>query len=172
MWSRVAGGVAALILVTFAPSARLAAQGASGAPPAAAGADALAQALPFESLERYLLSILPPEAQPNVKGLRFGADNGELEVEAEVNLAAVQGLDMLSRLGWQRLRAVGPVRVLRPGSAGWEVRSASLGMFPVAQAIWAPLLQKVTKRQDTVIPVIVAPWVKRVEVDSAQLLLY
>ena len=42
----------------------------------------------------------------------------------------------------------------------------------VAQSMWAPLLQRATKRQDTMVPFRVGAWVQKVDVQPTRLVLH
>jgi hypothetical protein len=165
---KCAGVLAALALLAFAP---LAAQdGASvGTDP---GAEKLTYPIEFDTVEVYLLSLVPPDGRENVKNLALTSADQVLRVDADVNLGGVKGFELFSVLGFTHLTATGPVVVVRPGVVAWEVRTLNVGGTPIAQSMWAPLLQRATKRQDTMVPFRVGAWVQKVDVQPTRLVLH
>ena len=162
------GALAALALIMTVP---LAAQESAGG-----GSDSLAEKLTypiaFDTVEAYLMSLVPPAGRQNVRNLQLTSANQVLRVDADVNLGGLPGFELFSMLGFTHLTATGPVVVVRPGVVAWDVRALQVAGSPVAQSMWAPLLQRATKRQDTLIPYRVGQWVQKVVVEPTRLVLH
>lgn len=146
------------------------------APPAAAqqsSADMgqVSHPLTYDALSQYMTTMLPPGGDQQIRNFRFRGEGESLVAQAEARVGSVPGLELLGGLGWQTVTASGPVRVLEPGVVGWDVRTMSLGGVPIMYGVWSPMIQRLTRRRDTMVPVPVAPWVQRVVVDSTGLLL-
>lgn len=157
----------ALLAAAFAAGATLPAV----APAQSAPADSIAYPLEYAQLSQFIISLLPPGSETQVRNLRFAERDGQLQAEAEARLGSLPGLELLGGLGWQRVTAVGPVSLMRPGTAAWDIRTVEVGGFPVMMGVWAPLVQRLTRRRDTLIPVPVPTWVTSVQVDSTRLLI-
>lgn len=132
----------------------------------------LSYPLPFDSIEEYLLALIPAGSRNNVRNLQLHADGFDLKVDADVQLGAIPGFELLSYLGWARLTGRGPVKLVRTGLVAWEITGFEVNGQPIAAAMWSPLLRRATRRDDTRLPFRVGPWVKRVEVEPTRLMLY
>ncbi|HEX5632203.1 MAG TPA: hypothetical protein VFX50_03210, partial [Gemmatimonadales bacterium] len=132
----------------------------------------LSYPMTFDTMEVYLLSLVPPDSRGNVRNLELSGSGQQLRVDSEVKIGAIPGFELLAPLGWARLTATGPVRVLRRGVVVWEVRSMQLGGREVPQTVWENLLQVATKREDALVPFRVGAWVSRVEVERERMVLY
>lgn len=157
-----------LLLVRAAPAA------AQTAPPAPDSVTQLTYPLAFDTLQAYLLQLAPPGSAGQVRGLTLSRDSagGGLRAAGEVRIGSLPGFELFMGLGWARLAATGPVRVLRPGLIGWEVQSFELGGAEILPSLWAPLVRRLTRRDDTVVPFPVGRWITRVEVADDHLLLH
>ncbi len=165
---RYAPFLLALSLLAAPPAA---AQGASSAATADTAAP-LSYPIEFDSVQVYLMTLVPPDGRENVRNLRLSGQGDELRVDAEVRVGALPGLELFGGLGWAHVSGTGPVRIIEPGVMGWEIRTMTLADRPVFMAIWGPLVQRLTKRPDTIVPFAVGRWVKRVEVQPTRLMLY
>lgn len=125
----------------------------------------------FDTVEAYLQSLIPPEGRGNVRNLQLSSEQQELRVDSEVRIGAIPGFELLAPLGWARLTAVGPMRVMRRGVVAWEVRAMRLGGQTVSPTMWEPLLHIATRREDTLVPFRVGQWVQQVEVEPDRLVL-
>jgi hypothetical protein len=168
MKAKCTGALAALALLTTAPV--LAQESVGG------GSDAVTEKLSypiaFDTVEAYLISLVPPDGRQNVRNLELTSANQVLRVDADVNLGGLPGFELFSMLGFTHLTATGPVVVLRPGVVAWDVRALQVAGSSVAPSMWAPLLQRATKRQDTMIPYRVGQWVQKVDVEPTRLVLH
>lgn len=165
---KCAGMLAALALATTAP---LAAQDAAGggSDPAA---EKLTYPIEFDTVEVYLMSLVPPNGRENVKNLALTSADQVLRVDADVKLGGLPGFELFGAFGFTHLTATGPVVVVRPGVVAWDVRTMNVAGTPVAQSMWAPLLQRATKRSDTMVPFRVGAWVQKVDVQPTRLVLH
>ncbi len=132
----------------------------------------LSYPMSFDTVEVYLMSMVPPEGRDDVRGISLSQAENGLRVEGEVRIGAIPGFELLGGLGWAKVTATGPVSIVRPGVLGWDIKTMMLGETPVMPSIWGPLIRRMTKREDNVIPFRVATWVSRVEVQSDQLMLH
>jgi hypothetical protein len=162
------GALAALFLIVMAPLAAQESAG-GGSDPAA---ERLTYPIAFDTVEAYLMSLVPPDGRQNVRNLELTSANQILRVDADVNLGGLPGFELFSVLGFTHLTATGPVVVVRPGVVAWDVRALQVAGSAVAQSMWAPLLQRATKRQDTMIPYRVGQWVQKVDVEPTRLVLH
>jgi hypothetical protein len=160
--------LAALVLIVTAPIAAQESAGDGGDP----ATEKLSYPIAFDTVEAYLISLVPPSGRQNVRNLELSSANQILRVDADVNLGGLPGFELFSVLGFTHLTATGPVVVVRPGVVAWEVRALQVAGSPVAQSMWAPLLQRATKRQDTMIPYRVGQWVQKVDVEPSRLVLH
>jgi hypothetical protein len=162
------GVLAALTVMAAAP---LASQNAAGG-----GTDSAAQKLTypieFDTVEAYLMSLVPPNGRENVKNLALSSADQTLRVDADVKLGGLPGFELFGAFGFTHLTATGPVVVVRPGVVAWDVRTMNVAGTAVAQSMWAPLLQRATKRQDTMVPFRVGAWVQKVDVQPTRLVLH
>ncbi|HEX5818408.1 MAG TPA: hypothetical protein VFY20_06010 [Gemmatimonadales bacterium] len=165
---KCAGLLATLALATTAP---LAAQDAAGGGTDPVG-EKLTYPIEFDTVEVYLMTLVPENGRENVKNLALTSADQVLRVDADVNLGGVKGFELFSVLGFTHLTATGPVVVVRPGVVAWEVRTMNVGGTPIAQSMWAPLLQRATKREDTLVPFRVGAWVQKVDVQPTRLVLH
>jgi len=168
MKTKCTRALAALLLIAAVP---LAAQESSGGDSDPA-TEKLTYPIAFDTVEAYLISLVPPDGRQNVRNLELSSANQILRVDADVNLGGLPGFELFSVLGFTHLTATGPVVVLRPGVVAWEVRALQVAGSSVAQSMWAPLLQRATKRQDTMIPYRVGQWVQKVDVEPTRLVLH
>lgn len=132
----------------------------------------LSYPMSFDTVEAYLMSMVPPDGRDDVRSLELSQAENGLRVEGEVRVGAIRGLELLGGLGWAKVTATGPVAIVRPGVLGWDIKTMMLGDTPVLPAIWGPLIRRMTRRDDTIVPFRVAPWVSRVEVQPEQLMLH
>ena len=162
-----AGLAAALLLSTAAVA------GAQTKAPATTSRPAGTAGFPiaFDSVEAYLMSLVPPDGRKNVKNLALSGQQRNLQVDADVNLGGVQGLELFGAFGFTHVTAVGPMQVLKPGLVAWNVQSLKVGGTTVSPAVWGPVLRRGTKRDDTLVPFKVGEWVKQVEVEPTRLVL-
>lgn len=126
----------------------------------------------YDSVEVYLRALIPPDGRDDVRDLQLSAAGFDLKVDAQVRIGSLPGFELFSGLGWAHVTGSGPVRVLRPGLIGWEIRSMRVNGQPMAAALWSPLIRRATRRDDTVLPFGVGAWVKRVVVEPTRLMLY
>jgi hypothetical protein len=147
------------------------AQAAPRSPQDTVVTERLVYPMSFDTVETYLQSLIPPEGQGNVRNLELSAERNELRVDSEVRIGAIPGFELLSPLGWARLTAIGPMRVVRRGVVAWEVRTMLLGGKAVAPAMWEPLLHIATRRDDTLVPFRVGQWVQQVDIEPDRLVL-
>jgi hypothetical protein len=168
MKTKCTGALAALLLIATAPLAAQESAG-GGSDPAT---EKLTYPIAFDTVEAYLISLVPLNGRQNVRNLELSSADQILRVDADVNLGGLPGFELFSVLGFTHLTATGPVVVLRPGVVAWEVRALQVAGSSVAQSMWAPLLQRATKRQDTMIPYRVGQWVQKVDVEPTRLVLH
>ena len=165
---KVAGVIAALSLLAAAPSAaQVASRG--GTDPAG---EQLTYPIEFDTVEAYLMSLVPPSGRANVRDLALSSENQSLRVDADVNLGGLPGFEFFGAFGFTHLTAAGPVTVVRPGVVAWEIKAMRVAGQPVAEAMWGPVLRRATKREDSLVPFRVGQWVKQVQVDSTRLVLH
>jgi hypothetical protein len=168
MLRKCSGVLAALALLSTVP---LAAQERT-----AGGADSAAEKLTypieFDTVEVYLMSLVPPNGRENVKNLALSSTDQILRVDADVKLGGLPGFELFGAFGFTHLTATGPVVVVRPGVVAWDVRTMNVAGTSVAPSMWAPLLQRATKRQDTMVPFRVGAWVQKVDVQPTRLVLH
>lgn len=126
----------------------------------------------FDSVEAIISALIPPEHRKNYRNIQISADGFNLKVDADVQLSAFPGFDMFAAPGWSHVTGRGPVSVLRPGALGWDLQVVELNGRPMMAMLWAPLVRRATGRSDTILPVPVAPWVRRVRVEQTALVLY
>jgi len=160
--------LAALLLIATVPLAAQESAGGDSDP----ATEKLTYPIAFDTVEAYLISLVPPNGRQNVRNLELSSADQILRVDADVNLGGLPGFELFSVLGFTHLTATGPVVVLRPGVVAWEVRALQVAGSSVAQSMWAPLLQRATKRQDTMIPYRVGQWVQKVDVEPSRLVLH
>lgn len=163
-----AGILAALALFSSRPAAAQQPAG-GGTDPAA---DKLTYPMEFDSVETYLMSLVPPSGKEDVKNLQLSAEQQNLRVDADVKLGGLPGFELFGAFGFTHLTATGPVTVVRPGVVAWNVQAVKVAGTAVASSMWAPLLQHATKRQDTLIPFRVGQWVQKVDVEPTRLVLH
>jgi hypothetical protein len=168
MFTKCAGLLAALALIAHSPAA--------AQQPARGGSDPASEKLTypieFDSVETYLMSLVPPSGREDVRNLQLSAEQQNLRVDADVKLGGLPGLELFGAFGFTHLTATGPVEVVRPGVVAWNVQNAKLAGTNVSPAVWAPLLQRATKREDTRIPFRVGQWVQKVDVEPTRLVLH
>jgi hypothetical protein len=163
-WALVArrAGVAAIALAVAVMAAPLRAQTAPSKP----------TMLKFDSVNAVIRSLVPPRDRNNVKNIKLSAAGKELQVEADVRMSAVPGMEMMSALGFAHVTGVGPVNLIKPGQVGWLIRTIEVAGAPISSSLWGPLVRKGTKRTDNYIVFPVGEWVKGVEVQPGGLRLY
>lgn len=159
------------LALTIVMSAR-AAQAQTPTPGDTASPAGLSYPMPFDTVEAYLMSMVPAAGRNDVRGLELSQSEEGLKVEGEVRVGAIPGFELLGGLGWAKVTAAGPVAIVRPGVLGWDIKTMMLGDRPVMPAIWGPLIRRMTRREDTIVPFRVATWVSRVEVQPGQLMLH
>jgi hypothetical protein len=163
----------ALLVALCCAAPAVAQQRAPGGADSSAAEGPLSYPMTFDTMEVYLLSLVPPESQGNVRNLQLTGPGGDLlRVDSEVRIGAIPGFELLAPLGWARLTATGPVRVMRRGVVVWDVRSMQLGGKEVPQSVWENLLHVATRREDTLVPFRVGAWVGRVEVEAERMVLH
>ncbi len=128
--------------------------------------------LAFDSVNAVIAALIPAKDRGNVRSIKLSAAGKELQVDADVRMSAVPGLEMFGAMGFAHVTGVGPVSLIKPGTVGWQIRSIEVAGAPISQSLWGPLLRKGTKRTDNVVPVPVGAWVKGVEVVPTGLRLY
>lgn len=126
----------------------------------------------FDSVNAVIAALMPAAQKENIKNVTFSAQGTELQMNADVRLSAVPGMEMMAALGFARMTGVGPVSIVQPGVVGWKIRTIEVSGVPLAESIWGPQVRKATKRNDNIIPVPVGSWVKGVEVQPTGLRLY
>lgn len=164
-----------LVRLAFAFTALVtagAAQAQTPPPGDTASPAGLSYPMTFDTVEAYLTSMVPPDGRDDMRGLALSQVENGLKVEGEVRVGAIPGFELLGGLGWAKVTATGPVSIVRPGVLGWDIKTMTLGDRPVMPAIWGPLIRRMTRREDTVVPFRVATWVSRVEVQPEQLMLH
>jgi hypothetical protein len=158
---------AALAMFVVSPAA---AQQTAGGDDAAR--EKLSYPMEYDSVEVYLLSLVPPSGRQNVRDLQLSAEQQNLRVDADVNLGGLPGFEFFGAFGFTHLTATGPVALVRPGVVAWNVQSVKVSGTNVSPSVWAPLLQRATKREDTRIPFKVGQWVQQVDVEPTRLVLH
>ena len=167
-WLRRAGLVAALSMVVLAPAS---AQKPRGGTSASSSAGHVSYPLAFDSLEVYLMTLVPPDGRGNVKNLALSAEQQNLRVDADVKLAGLPGFEWFGAFGFTHVTATGPMSVVSPGLVAWNVQTMKVAGSNVPASMWTPLLQKATKRSDTLVPFRVGQWVQKVDVEPTRLVL-
>jgi len=160
--------LAALAFFSVRPGAAQQPAGSVGEPPA----EKLTYPIEFDTVEAYLMTLVPPDGRENVRNLQLSAEQQNLRVDADVKLSGLPGFELFGAFGFTHLTATGPVAVVRPGVVAWNVQSVKVAGTGVSSSIWAPLLQKATKRQDTLVPFRVGQWVQKVDVEPTRLVLH
>ena len=128
--------------------------------------------LAFDSVNAVIAALVPAKDRANYRDIKLSAQGKELQVDADVRMSAVPGLEMFGAMGFAHVTGIGPVNVIRPGLVGWQIRSIEVAGASISQSLWSPLLRKGTKRADNVVPVPVGAWVKGVEVQEKGLRLF
>jgi len=168
MRTTCAAVLAALAFFLARPAVAQQPAGSVGEPPP----EKLTYPIEFDTVETYLMTLVPPDGRENVRNLQLSAEQQNLRVDADVKLGGLPGFELLGAFGFTHLTATGPVSVVRPGVVAWNVQSVKVAGTSVAASIWAPLLQKATKRQDTLVPFRVGQWVQKVDVEPTRLVLH
>lgn len=159
---RRVGGWARTALVLCVVAAPLSAQTAPTKP----------TTLAFDSVNAVIAALIPVKDRANVRDIKLSAAGKELQVDADVRMSAVPGLEMFGAMGFAHVTGVGPVTLIKPGMVGWQIRSIEVAGAPISQSLWGPLLRKGTKRTDNIVPVPVGTWVTGVEVQAKGLRLF
>ncbi len=158
-------GVVAGLMLTLSP---LAAQTATPAD----SSHAMTYPLQFDSVNAYLVQLIPPAQRENVRNITLSAQGELLRVDADVRIGAVPGFELFGGLGFAHVTGTGPVLLLQPGLVGWNIRTMVVAGQPIAEGLWAPLVHTATHRQDTAVPFKVGTWVKGVAVEPTGIRLY
>jgi hypothetical protein len=86
-----------------------------------------------------LASGLDPSLRRQLDSVRVGLGRGTIEIDALLNTARLPkelvGPMAIALRPWEPVRASGPVRVVAPGEAAWDVRQLRVRDFPFPQDV-------------------------------------
>jgi hypothetical protein len=119
--------------VTGRPGAQ-ALRSARGKVAAMAGGEADSVVLTASEAASLLTSGLDPALRRQLDSVRIGLGDGAVTLDALLNTARLPkelvGPMAVALRPWERVRAAGPVRVVVPGEAVWEIRQLRVRDFP------------------------------------------
>ena len=144
----------------------------AGAPMRAQTAAVKGYTLAFDSVNAYIMALVPPKDRENVRNIKLSAQGQDLRVDADVRMSAVPGFELFGALGFAHVTGVGPMSVLQPGLVGWQIRTIEVAGTTISPTLWGPLVRKSTKRTDNAIPFTVGTWVKGVAVEPGGVRLF